>query len=295
MADPLSVSSVGIQSDLQPSKAFVGSVDLNVIDREMDGFWAVGGFTRLTLGHRLASGTWTTGRVQVLGTLDKINFDTLATLTAVGRTTRIDISDYPFIQIRTTALENAVGVVNFHGYAHSPSFTEVAATPATTLMMPLGIYGNALTTVTSLSDSVTYFQFIGTAPSALTTGDIIARVTTATSGATWAEIGVFSGVFVPRTAASLTRRGFTDVLSIYNSTGLKRTAVALSGISQGDPIWIAFGGSNGINFQLRGLLADDIQSGVFQSFAGRLSQLTSPVTATIESITEVPAWIGLAA
>ncbi len=161
-------------------------------------------------------------------------------------------------------------------------------------MTPVGLYVDRVTTITTYPGNETYFMYVGKAGAAFTTANLILRVTTAYAAGTWAEVGVFTGAFVPNGGASLTRRGFADVSSIINSTGIKNISITgIGGISEGDDIWIAIGTSSSVVAQYRGMHFDNIQSGSFQMVAGQLSGLSTPVSTAIEA-GEKPVWCGLA-
>lgn len=159
------------------------------------------------------------------------------------------------------------------------------------MFAPIGLHAGSLTAVTALTSGTTYFEYIGSTSKIYTSCSLIQNVTTAAATITWAEVGIFKGVPVLNGSASLTRLGFTSVATTYNSTGRKVTAVSLSGQSIGDNLWVAFGSSATTPFQVRGMLADDMQSGVFQDASVRPSTAASPQTTTLESATAVPSWV----
>lgn len=147
-----------------------------------------------------------------------------------------------------------------------------------------------LTAVTAFATNTSYFVYLGRVSRPVTTLDLRANVTTQGATITWAELGIMTGAPVLGGNASLTRRGFTSVAATYNSTGRKNTTIALTGVSAGDELWAAFGSQATTPYQVRGGLADDLQSGFYASVAGRISTLGSPVTVTLGSATLVPPW-----
>lgn len=167
------------------------------------------------------------------------------------------------------------------------------------MLPPIGLSIADLTAVTVNAQDTSYSLYLGRTMRAITTATFLCRVTTlyiAGSSGPWAEVGVFTGDIVANGNASLTRVGFTDVAATFNTTGNKAVPISLSGVSIGDPLWLAWGVKKGIAgqaFELRGMLADDIQSGVFQKFAGRISTMSVPTTTTLEGATTVPAWARL--
>jgi hypothetical protein len=147
-----------------------------------------------------------------------------------------------------------------------------------------------LTTVTAFATNTSYFVYLGRVMTAITTIDVLTRVTTLAATITWAEVGVFKGAPVVNGNASLTRLGFTNVAATFNSTGIKKTTVSLSEVTPGDELWLAFGSQATTPFQLRGGLADDIQAGWYQTFAGRISTMSIPSTCTLAGASAVPPW-----
>lgn len=159
---------------------------------------------------------------------------------------------------------------------------------------PVGLNPANLTAVTAFATNNSYFVFMGAAPKAYTSCDVRVRVTTAAATITWAEVGIFEGN--PPTfggAASLTRKGFTNVAATFNSTGQKTTTVAVSGVAVGNRLWVALGSQATTPFQVRGMLADDLQSGVFQTDASRPSTAASPEATVLGGATAVPPWVAM--
>lgn len=165
------------------------------------------------------------------------------------------------------------------------------------MLSPIGLSMGDLTAVTANTDGETYFLYLGRALRAISSATFLTRVTTAAvlGFGNVSEIGVFTGEVVANGSASLSLVGFTNSPG-YDTTGVKATTISLSGVSKGDGIWLAWyatPGFGGTMFELRGMLADDIQSGVFQQFTGRLSAMSVPSTTTLVSATLVPAWARL--
>lgn len=163
----------------------------------------------------------------------------------------------------------------------------------------VGLYAGNLTAVTSIAKAAAYYQYVGRVTNAITTATVRARVTTAYGeagvGTKGAEVGVYKGTLnAGSDPGTLTLLGSTDVSGTYNSTGLKTTSVTLSGVSSGDDLWVAFGsspGSLGIAAQLRGVLADDLQSGVFAIGSLSAGALQATDTPTLAGATIVPGWV----
>jgi hypothetical protein len=157
---------------------------------------------------------------------------------------------------------------------------------------PIGLYAATLTAVTALTTGTTYFEYVGVAGKAYTTCTVLTNVTTLAATITWAEVAVFKGAPVLNGNASLTRLGFTNVATTYNSTGRKSTAVTVTAAA-GDNLWVAYGSTATTPFQIRGLLADDIQSGVFQTATVRPSTASSPQATTLGGATAIPGWVSM--
>lgn len=159
------------------------------------------------------------------------------------------------------------------------------------LKFPMGI-AQSTSAVSAGTTNISYFVYMGKAPYSLTTCNLITKVTTAAVTITWAELGVFTGTFVENGNATLTRRGFTDVSATHNSLGTKTTTVALSGISPGDDLWVAWGSQASTPYVLRGGIADEMQRGVFQfASATRISTVAASTTMTLQGTTIIPAFI----
>ena len=166
----------------------------------------------------------------------------------------------------------------------------VATSTDPVLYRTFGLNPANLTAVTAITSGTTYFEYMGVAPKAYTSCNVLENVTTAVATPTWAEVALFKGTPVLNGAASLTLLGFTSVTATYNTTGRKSTAVSAS-INPGDQLWVAHGSLATTPFQVRGQLADDLQSGVFQTGVVRPSLAATPFTTTLSTATAVPAWI----
>ena len=156
----------------------------------------------------------------------------------------------------------------------------------------VGLWPNALTAVTALAAKNIYFQYMGAANKNYTSCNVLANVTTAAAGTiSYAEVGLFSGVPVLNGSASLSRLGYTSVAATYNSTGIKSTAVTAT-IPAGTNMWVAFSASSTTMLQLRGMMADNIQTGTFQTITtGQPSTVAIPIATTIAGATVVPVWV----
>lgn len=177
------------------------------------------------------------------------------------------------------------------GSSSSSGTTIVGGNPSS-VMTPRGLYPGSLTAVTALASGSVGFLYLGTAMSVMSSCELLVNVVTAGSGITWAEFAIFIGpVPANRGNAELYLVGFTDVSGIVNSTGRKTVGVSVGSVNPGDDMWVAYGSSATTPFQLRGMLADDIQTGVFQSASVQPQWADAPQVTAIVGPTVVPAWI----
>lgn len=150
-----------------------------------------------------------------------------------------------------------------------------------------------LTAVTAFATNTSYFVYLGRLKWAPTTVNLLCNVTTGAATITWAEVGIFTGPLTFNGAASLTRRGFANVAATFNTTGIKKTAITVAGCIAGEEVWAAFGSQASTPYQVRGVLADDIQTGIFQTFAGRISTMNAGSATTLGGQAAVPPWVAL--
>lgn len=186
---------------------------------------------------------------------------------------------------QTVAPGNGGKVLSSNGttwISNDPNFQDA-------VLAPRGLYAANNVDVTSTVSGVSYFEYVGKLGIAATTCDILQNVTAGAATITWAEVAIFKGGITLNGNASLTRLGYADVSGTYNTTGIKKTTVNLSGGTVGDNIWIVYGSNASGPFQVRALLADDLQTGVFQSTSVRPSLASSPQATTIESSSTAPA------
>lgn len=158
------------------------------------------------------------------------------------------------------------------------------------IVLPVGGFIGALTAVVTPATNTTYFQYLGRMSKSLSSLTALFNVTTALITPTWAEVGFATGTPVHNGAATLTRVGYTDVSGTFASTGIKKTTVAVSGVNPGSDLWIAYGDQASTLAILRALLADNLQSGYFQSYAGRLSTMPGSTVCTLVAAATALAW-----
>jgi len=158
----------------------------------------------------------------------------------------------------------------------------------------LGIDAANLTATKTLTSTSTFAYYMGQAQAAYSSITLRYRVTTASATITWAEVGIASSPQITiGGAASLTTRGYIDASGTSHlgvSTGIKTSAISVTGISAGMHLWAMFGNQATTAGVLRGALADDIQSGFFQSATARPSTMAAATAFAVEGATTVPVW-----
>ena len=157
-----------------------------------------------------------------------------------------------------------------------------------------GIDAANLTATKTLTSTSTFAYYMGQAQAAYSSITLRYRVTTASATITWAEVGIASSPQVTIGGnASLTTRGYIDASGTSHlgvSTGIKTSAISVTGISAGMHLWAMFGNQATTAGVLRGALADDIQSGFFQSATARPSTMAAATAFAVEGATTVPVW-----
>ena len=183
----------------------------------------------------------------------------------------------PFVYAKTSGVGTSGWVPAVEGYAGPP------------LLVPPGLYPANATDVTSLTSPDAVAVYLGRAMKANPTVVVHAEVATACATITWAEVAVCKGAFVLSGAAALSRVGSASVAAVYNATGLKQVSIATSGVVAGDELWAVFASFATTPFQLRACMADQIQSGVFQTAAGtRPSTMSVPKTFALGGASVAP-------
>lgn len=162
---------------------------------------------------------------------------------------------------------------------------------ATSIFTPPGLHAANLTAVTALVSGTTHFLYVGKAPAGMLTMTLRWNVVTAMITPIWAEIALFRGVPVVGGNTTATRLGWTDVSTLFITTGRKTVSILATGVAPGDDLWVAYGSQATTPFQLRGMLADTNQSGVFCTAVIRSSLASPGQPITLASTTLVPAWV----
>ena len=161
-----------------------------------------------------------------------------------------------------------------------------------TILWPLSPKPVNLTSATALTSGQTHFLYLGAVVSKVENLQFRCDVTVAGVAMTWAEVAVFTGDFVLGAGTLLTRLGFADVRTVFNSVGRKTINIPLTGMVAGTSLWLAYGSqATTTRFQLRGTLADDLQTGVIQIATVRPSLAIVQQPVTLAGPTVIPGWI----
>jgi hypothetical protein len=152
-----------------------------------------------------------------------------------------------------------------------------------------------ITAVTAMTTGVCHCCYMGVAPFATSSINLLASVTTAVATITWAEIAIYKGTpALNAVCPNLTRLGYVDVAAIYNATGIKNTAIPLTiPANKGDNIWVVMGSLATTPFQVRGALADNLQTGMYQTLTARPSLTPGPIASVLAVLAAVPMWIAI--
>lgn len=163
-----------------------------------------------------------------------------------------------------------------------------------TLTYPPGANLVSLATVTAMASGTCQVIYLGRWDKTLANLDIIVNVTTGYVAGTWAELAIYYGAPASGAApATLTRVGAgTSVAGTFNSTGIKKTTTSMAGVPPESELWLVMGSSGGTQFQVRGCLADEIQSGRFCTVASRPTT-SATINPTIGGAAAIPAWCGV--
>lgn len=148
-----------------------------------------------------------------------------------------------------------------------------------------------ITTVTAMTTGVCQVLYCEVAPFASSSVNLLLNVTTAVATITWAEVAIYKGT--PRlnnTVLDLTRLGWADVAAIVNSTGLKNILISLTTpLQAGDNIYVVIGTAATTVMQVRGGLADNLQSGFVHTLTARPSTTPGPIATVLAANSLVPA------
>lgn len=163
----------------------------------------------------------------------------------------------------------------------------------TQAMQQPAVFQNATAAGTrTITDTQSFFVYIGKAPRALSSVVMRYRVTTAAATFVWAEAAVATGAPVIGGNPSLTMRGFADVSAVINSTGLKSTTINVSAgqsINEGDDVWLGLGNDITTAAIVRAGGADDIEMGTSCSAAQRPSLIIgTPTSFTVDTTGAIP-------
>lgn len=245
-----------------------------------------------------APGSGVTRQIKHLSVTNK---DGSATQTV---TIKKDVSGTEYrVFVATLKAGEALEFVDGRGFRHFSangievvSSANLALVPGC-LMAPHFASAN-LTSVRTTTSAVAYAVYMGRAPRSLSTVRLRLRVTTAAATITWAEVAIATGSINVGGNPTLTVRGYTDVATVVNSTGLKSIDISVASgqaINEGDDLWAIYGASATTVLVVRAQsIADDLQIGLQASLSNRPSTNVGVTQAyTVESATTTAAWLAL--
>jgi hypothetical protein len=190
----------------------------------------------------------------------------------------------------TTLARSSAGVITVEGATvytsgNVPGF-------GTGFMCTPGLHAANLTAVTAFASNSCYCFYLGRAFKANPTFDVRVNVTTGAATITWAEVGIATGTPAVGGNPALTTRGYTSVSGTFNGTGAKTTTVTTTNVAIGADIWVLLGSQATTPYQVRGMLADNLQTGVFAiATTTRPSTMGAGTSFTLAGGTVVPAWV----
>lgn len=153
------------------------------------------------------------------------------------------------------------------------------------------------TAVKSITKNTTFALYMGRAPFACTSVDVLSRCTTLGSTFTWCELAICTGAVVMNGNPTLTvLSGVKSMTSIYNTTGVKNTTGIAVTIAAGADVWIAIGcNATTVPILRAASLADDLQLGYQASLATTQPStiVGTPTAWTIEGATILPFLLGI--
>jgi hypothetical protein len=133
-----------------------------------------------------------------------------------------------------------------------------------------GLRASSLAGTNALTSGTMFITYMGRAEKAYTSISFQFRVTTQAATITWAELGVVS-YFRFIELGYYERKGYTDISSVINTTGLKTVTVTVSGINPGDDLFFVIGNVATTAGVLRNATITDEYSRFLQSTTNRLS------------------------
>lgn len=159
---------------------------------------------------------------------------------------------------------------------------------------PQGLLQDPAIVATAMTTLSSHAVYIGKAPKANPTVNVVCEVRTAyaaAGGTTWAEVVVATGAFAANAGPTLTARGTTSVAATFNATGTKQTSVSTSGIAVGDDLWVVFGSRTlGTCYQILGAIPDRAQHGIACNLAATQPSGLSASAMTLAAVAYVPPW-----
>lgn len=144
---------------------------------------------------------------------------------------------------------------------------------------------NSTVSTTSLTNTNCNIQYLGRVERPFTSIKIRYRVTTAFTGTvTWAEMAIYKGNISLGVGTVLTRLGFVDTSTVWNSIGIKTSTILTPNMSIGDDLFVVFSNSvSGTQTAFRCGLTSYLSSGFCQSVTNTRPSTNSTISGSISA------------
>jgi hypothetical protein len=158
------------------------------------------------------------------------------------------------------------------------NFTVISDYDKTFYMRPIGSHNTASAAKTTQSAGNSYFSYMGKSPKHISSCNLLLGISPITNmSSSYGEVAICTGKFNFNSSTSLKMISYVDITEYYNSynTGNKIIYIPIPlsrNILPKEDIWVGIG--CGVNFDVFSMgtsATDEILTGVWQSYAGRIS------------------------
>ncbi len=145
----------------------------------------------------------------------------------------------------------------------------------TFLMRSMGSHTNSSTTKTTQTGGTSIFSYVGKAPKHISNCGLILGIAPITNmSASYGEVAICTGRFKFNSDTSLKMISYTNIIEYYNSfnSGNKLIYIPIPltrTILPKEDVWIGIG--CGVNYDIFTMAGDELLTGVWQSYTGRIS------------------------
>ena len=87
------------------------------------------------------------------------------------------------------------------------------------------------------------------------------------------------------------RVGYTDCSAVWNTIGLKNTAITVSGINAGDDLFLVLGNTSTTAPNFRTWINDDISTNIFAASPKQQPSLTPSIVIGATGVIALPLWV----